>query len=351
MKTIKWVLLISFILATFISGCGRNQPSDPSEMEISFFESSMEYTAKEMIDDNSNNEEHLTTQETIKRKKEQQLIKAGAVTDIMKEGDIKNILLIGQDRRPGDKAQMRSDCMMIFSINNKTKSINLLSLMRDMYIPCADGKEGMINLTYLNGGAELLKKTIEDNFGIHIDNYVEVDFQRFMALFDMIGPIDVEVTEAEANIINNMKTNHRIAYYDYGNETPVWNLHAGINSLDPEQMLSFCRVRKDIGGDWARTERQRRAVKATYEKMMNLSMAGLIRNIKDSQSLFKTDMSLEEMLGYVYILKKNEIMNIQGFRIPLDDTYTQEIREETLHVIIPELEPNKEAAMKYIYGS
>lgn len=348
MKSKRWKLIVlCVVFSMLISGCGRGHTPIVSESDANVSGSAVD-TAYHNNSDSA--QEHESTQDTIKRKKEQQLIKAGAITDIMKEGDIKNILLIGQDRRPGDKAQMRSDSMMIFSINNVTHSINLVSLMRDMYIPCADGKEGMINLTYLNGGAELLEKTIENNFGIHIDNYAEVDFQRFMTLFDLIGPIDVEVTEAEANIINNRKTNHRIAYYDYGDETPSWNLHAGINSLDPEQMLSFCRVRKEIGGDWARTERQRRAVKATYDKMMNLSMAGLIRNIKNSQNLFNTDMTLEEMLGYVYVLKKNEITEIKGYRIPLDGTYTQEVREETLHVIIPEIQPNKDAIQQYIYG-
>ena len=292
----------------------------------------------------------MTTEQMLKNKKLKQFNQAGADLSVLKNDDVKNILIVGQDRRAGDKAEMRSDSMMIFSINTATNAISLVSLMRDMYIPCADGKDGIINLTYLNGGAELLEQTIEMNFGVSIDNYIETDFWRFMDLFDAIGPVDVELSAEEAGYINDMSKNARVQHYDYGNEKPVWTLHAGINSLDPEQMLSFCRVRKDIGGDWGRTERQRRAITATYNKLNNMSYAGLIRLIKESGHYLSTDMDIADMLGYFYWLKKNDITQINSYQIPLDGTYTQEIREEDLHVLVPQIAPNRDAMMQYIYG-
>ena len=334
------IFVISFLL---IAGCGRETylPLDSSvASEYSDPESILDVPESEMV----------TTEEAIKTKKLKQFINNEADTSVMRDGDIKNILIIGQDRRAWDKAEMRSDSMMVFSINTLTNEINLVSLMRDMYIPCADGKDGVINLTYLNGGADLLERTIEMNFGIHIDNYIETDFWRFMDLFDLVGPVDVELTAEEAAYINDMSKNARVAHYDYGDSTPVWGLFGGVNSLDPEQLLSFCRVRQNIGGDWGRTDRQRRAIAAIYNKLNNMSYAGLIRLIQEGGHYLSTDLDVQDMLGYFYWLKKNDITQINSYRLPLEGTYTQEVREEELHVLVPQIEPNKNAIQQYIYG-
>ena len=359
-KAISIIVILVLIFDIVVSGCGRtpsktaNEPSSFNSEDYILIDGPEEESAdSDAVDTAFNDSDNLEliTQKVIWNKKLKQFERANANTEIMGEDDIKNILLIGQDRRSGDKAEMRSDSMIIFSINTVTNEVNLISLMRDMYIPCADGKEGMINLTYLNGQAPLLEKTIEMNFGIHIDNYAEVDFWRFMDLFEMLGPLDVELTEKEASFINDMSKNHRVAYYDYGEKSPIWTLYGGVNSLDPEQLLSFCRVRQDIGGDWGRTERQRRAIKATYNKLMNMSTAGLIRMVRNGHKFFTTDMTIEDMLGYLYVLKKNRITEINGYLIPVEGTYKQEMREETLHVLIPNIEQNKQAIQQYINGN
>lgn len=340
-------ILIFVLAATLVlsmcSACGRDK-GDSIKVEDSSSVQEKNVSMEEI------KKPPLTTEQVLKNKKLKQFDRAGADLTVLHDDDIKNILIVGQDRRSGDKAEMRSDSMMIFSINTVTNEINLVSLMRDMYIPCADGKEGIINMTYFNGGAKLLSETIEMDFGVHIDNYIETDFWRFMDLFDAIGPVDVELTSEEASYINDMSKNHRVQHYNYGKEKPTWSLQGGINSLDSEQMLCFCRVRKDIGGDWGRTERQRRAITATFNKLNNMSYAGLIRLIKDSGHFLTTDMDTADMLGYYYWLKKNEITKINSYRIPLEGTYTQEIREENLHVLVPQIEPNKEAMHQYIYG-
>ena len=81
-----------------------------------------------------------------------------------------------------------------------------------------------------------------------------------------------------------------------------------------------------------------------------MSYAGLIRLIKESGHYLSTDMDIADMLGYFYWLKKNDITQINSYQIPLEGTYTQEIREEDLHVLVPQIAPNRDAMMQYIYG-
>lgn len=269
--------------------------------------------------------------------------------DVMQGDDIKNILLIGQDRRINDPEVRRSDSMIIFSINLKTNKINLVSLMRDMYIPYSNGEEGMINVTYYKGDFELLDATIENAFGIHIDGNMELDFFRFRDFYDLIGPIELELKDYEVNYLNNPDTVKWTA--QAGVDSNGWNLQVGMNSLDSGQLLSFARTRYVGWGDWERTERQRRIIMATYNKLKDYDVNRLSRIAIQCMRYLRTDMSKADMMGYLYAILSHNITEFGSYRIPLEGTYTQEVREETLHVLIPQLEPNREAAMQYIYGT
>ena len=248
--------------------------------------------------------------------------------------DVTNILLIGQDRRKGDAARMRSDSMIVCSINKKTKEITLTSLMRDMYLPIPDKGYGMINATYLSGGFDLLNRTIEKNFGIRIDGNVEVDFDRFIGLMTLIGPIDLELSQAEADHLNQ-------AGYD---------LKAGINTLDSEQVLAYCRMRKDIGGDWGRTDRQRKVVSRIYQELKTSGLPTIYRFIDEALPLFRTDLTNRRMIQLAYAMVAGRMGIRHSYRLPKEGTYKQEIREETLHVLIPDIRKNSALLQDYIYG-
>ena len=153
----------------------------------------------------------------------------GADVEVMKDSDIKNILLIGQDKRPNQKRRQRSDTMIICSINKRTGKITLVSLMRDMYIPIPGYDDNRINAAYAFGGMELLDQTIEKNFGIHIDGNVEVDFEGFVNSMSKVGDLEITLTQEEADHINK--------------RLKRGSLKAGENTLDPEQVLMYARTR------------------------------------------------------------------------------------------------------------
>ena len=323
-----------FMLALIcLSGCGS--------ADISIDESGSDYVLAESIPS--------STQPEVSIDPRFAPIASVADLNVMKGDDIKNILLIGQDRRLEDQEILRSDSMIVFSINLKTNKINLLSLMRDMYIPYSNGEEGMINATYYKGDFELLDATIENAFGIHIDGNMELDFFRFRDFYDLIGPIDLELNAEEVNYLNSPDTVRWTA--QAGVDSNGWNLQVGMNSLDSGQLLSYARTRYVGRGDWERTERQRRIITATYNKLKNYDAKRLARIAIQCIRYLRTDMTKSEMMGYLYTILSHDITEIGSYRIPLEGTYTQEIREETLNVLIPQLEPNRQAAMDYIYGS
>lgn len=253
----------------------------------------------------------------------------------IKQDKVKNILLIGQDRRKGDGARMRSDSMIVATIDLTTNEIKLTSLMRDMYIPVPGYGYGMINATYLNGGMALLNETIEQNFGITIDGNVEVDFDRFIKLMDLVGPIEIDLNKEEVEYLNK------------GNK---WDLKVGTNTMTSEQVLAYARTRYVGRSDWERTDRQRSVVTKIFNKLRTSDLPTLYNFANAAFPLFKTDLSNTEILRYVYTVITNRMTITQSKRIPVDGTYTQEIKEETLNVLVPKLEPNAQALQKFVYG-
>ena len=278
-------------------------------------------------------EKGLTIYEDLDRE-DQYNVGSFKVTPIHQE-NVKNILLIGQDRRTGDGGRMRADSIIIATIDLTTNEIELTSLMRDMYLPVPGYGYGMINATYLNGGIALLDATIEQDFGVTIDGNIQLDFTRFIGLMDHVGSIDITLNQEEADYLNN---GHN------------WNLKAGNNAMNSEQILAYCRTRNVGRSDWERTDRQRSVVTKIFLKLRSSGVGTMVQFVNDVFPLLRTDMTNMEIIQYVYTIMSNHMEITESRRIPVEGSYTQEIREETLHVLIPNLYTNAQALQKYIYG-
>lgn len=302
-------------------------------------------------------EPEVTDAQNFEPDEYQELLDSGADKTVM-DKDIKNILLIGNDRRPGQKDEMRSDAMLIASINLRENKVKFLSLMRDMYIKCADGMNSPLNLTYYRGGMDLLDRTIEKTFGIHIDGNLDVDFYRFVDVMNILGPIDIELNAAEAEWLNGSSTKGS-KWYWWNDEVEVrpeipWTLHAGVNAMNAEQVEDYCRLRVVGKSDFERVQRQQRVMQTIYEKMKTYDLTSLIQFFNDALPYIHTDLSKSEILGYVYTLWSHHIDTFENFRIPLDGTVTNQIIEDEnygqLQVMFPDLDVNRAAAIHYIYS-
>lgn len=253
--------------------------------------------------------------------------------EVMKDKDVSNVLLIGQDRREGEGRQ-RSDSMIICSLNKKTKKIILTSVMRDMYVPIPGYSDNRINAAYQFGGMELLDRVMEESLGVHIDANVEVDFEGFVNCMTEIGNIGMQLNEEEAK---------------YMNENNGWNLQAGYNSLTPEQALAFSRIRYVGHSDWERTDRQRRVIISAFNNVKDLSIPELIDLADKIFPNVTTDMTNSQILGYIYTVMANKMTSIDSNRLPAEGTYTCETLRKGMEVLVPDLKANAECLKEYIY--
>lgn len=224
-----------------------------------------------------------------------------------------HILLIGQDRREGEGRQ-RSDAMILVSINKSKKTVTLTSFLRDMYVQIPGYKANKINASYALGGMKLLDATLEKNFGVQVDGNVEVDFGGFMEIIDLIGGVEIALTEEEASFLN------RSGNWDVSG-SKGWKLKEGVNQLTGEQALAYSRIRY-IGMDFERSERQRKVLTAVFEKVKGMNLLELNSLLDQILPLITTDLSGSRITGYLMEYAPMLLdLKIVTQRIPVDGSW------------------------------
>ena len=254
------------------------------------------------------------------------------------DDNIVNVMLIGQDRRPGED-RARSDSMILVTFNKEKKTITMTSFMRDLYVKIPGGYlDNRINTSYSLGGIELLNQTLYENFGVVVDATVEVDFGQFRNIIDLLGGVEIELDEAEARYINK-KMNTR-------------DVEPGVQILNGRQALWYARNRSTGGtSDFGRTNRQRTVLNALIEAYKNKPLTEMIGLLDDILPLVTTDLTQGEVLDYVIALfpmfSECEIITQQ---IPVQGGfYDATIRG--MQVLVPYMDINRQALIDSLTNS
>lgn len=248
---------------------------------------------------------------------------------------IVNILLIGQDRREGE-AGSRSDSMILLTYHRKTGDLTMTSFLRDLYVPIPGHKSNRINAAYSEGGVSLLDETLKQNFDLHIDGNIEVDFSQFSEIIDLLGGVEIELREDEAQEINQ--------------ETGS-SLTAGTQTLTGAQALTYARIRKlDLDGDFSRTNRQRKVINALLDSYRNIKWRDLLTLMDQLLPMISTDLNYGQVvLLAMEILPKLSDAQITNQRIPADGTYQDE-KIDGMAVLSADLDANREFLRSTLLG-
>lgn len=249
--------------------------------------------------------------------------------------DVLNLLLIGQDKREGEEGN-RSDSIILCSFHPETKKLLMTSILRDLYVPIPGYRKNRINAAYAFGGAPLLKKTVEQAFGIAIDGTVEVDFEGFPKILDLLGGVKLELRQDEADQINR-KTGS--------------DLKEGTVTLTGEQALAYSRIRNlDRDGDFSRTDRQRKVLQAVWDSNKGSSLPTLLKVVGTLIPWIKTDMRSGELLrSVVDVFPVLSEITIVSYRIPQAGQCTDRV-VDGMAVLVADLEAAGEGLREQIYG-
>ena len=256
------------------------------------------------------------------------------VEKIEKSEEIINILLIGQDARPGE-GRARSDSMILVSLNEKNNTIQMVSFMRDLYVQIPGYLDNRINAAFAMGGPELLNATLATNFGVEVDGNVEVNFEAFTAIIDILGGVDIELDWEETGYMNQNGC----------------SVSQGVNHLNGEEALTYARMRKVSGGDYGRTERQRKVIQAIMVSLKNAKVTDLLNLVNQVLPYVTTDLTDAEIISYATkgLTALGTGAQISSNRIPADDAHYGTFING-MSVLVPDLQMCQEDLKEYIYG-
>lgn len=261
-----------------------------------------------------------------------------------KEEYVTNILLIGIEELFGAR---NTDSMMIASINTRDNTVQLSSLMRDSYVSVPGWKSTKLNAAYAHGGIELLRDTIEQNYKIHLDGYASVNFESFEKIVDLLGGVEIQLGAKEANYLNTTNYISNKAYR---------NVKEGINLLNGNQALGYCRVRKvptydGVNNDFGRTLRQRRLLNAIFQKYKNQGIVQLINTTNTCLGYVSTNLSTKQIENLLTAMLEINISTIEMKSIPIENAYEAPKKyENTTYPILLDWDVNIIDLYKSIYG-
>lgn len=189
----------------------------------------------------------------------------------------RNIALFGVDSRDSNLGKgNRSDCIIIASINEKTKDVRLVSVYRDTYVQIEGHGLDKITHAYSYGEAPLAIRTLNTNLDLNITEFVTVNFDLVAEAVDALGGVEITIENSELQYING--------YIDETSKATgiksSYITRAGKQKLDGVQAVAYGRIRYTAGGDYKRTERMREVIEAMLKKLKTKSI-GEINSLMD----------------------------------------------------------------------
>lgn len=264
----------------------------------------------------------------------------------------RNILIIGTDSQKGldpkdpivkgrDPGENLADVIMILRIDPKDGTARLLSIPRDSRVELPDGSMQRINAAIAGPqGPKTLVQTIKRNFGISIDNYVQINFAAFKGLVEVLGGVPVYFTTP-------VRDRNTGLYVD----------EPGCQMLDPSQALAYARSRHfefqqngkwktDGTGDLGRITRQqdfiKRALRRASDKgIRNPSTANGLVDAAVQAVVLDDTLNVGTILGLLGEFRSFNPDDLQTRQVPTESAprngvaYQDVVWDQALPLLVP----------------
>lgn len=197
-----------------------------------------------------------------------------------------NVMLLGVD-----KDGTRTDVMIMGHLNLVDKSITMIQIPRDTYVPDNGRRDKKINSAYASG-VDTTFKEVEMVTGVEVDKYVKIDTSQFRNIIDEMGGIDYDVP------------------IDMHYDDPTQDLHIhidkGYQTLDGAKAEQFVRFRQDNNGngypegDVGRLKAQQGFIKEAIKQLFSFKNTLKIPSlISTFDKMVETNFTNGELISYM----------------------------------------------------
>ena len=261
---------------------------------------------------------------------------------------ILNIMLFGADQYGNEGL---SDTMILLSIDNRHEKIKMTSFLRDTYISIPGYYSSKLNAAYALGGAELSIATIESNYGIQIDRYAIVNFETFKEIVDIMGGVEIYLTQDEIYYINDqIAQNGQSEYLPY-------DTVEGMVTLNGQQALWYARNRGGYvngteygGSDWDRVERQRKFLNAVIDQLKtSASLTEIVQIVNAVGPNITTNLKNSEITTLVSGALTYLSYEVQQLSVPTEGTWSYGYNEAGSVILVDNWNRARYDLAKFIY--
>ena len=256
------------------------------------------------------------------------------------------IALVGVDARvvkSSDLADsMNSDTIILCCIDHDRKEVRMVSIMRDTWMNMAKSRNeaydfDKANSAYNRGGPERMLTMLNTNLDLAITDYVTVNFKALADAIDVLGGLELEMTNAECEHANNYNKEvseaQGVEYEQISFDKSLGDAYQEVHHVTGAQAVSYARIRYGGGDDAKRTSRQR--------IIINLMVQKIKKNpAKIPEILDKVMANVSTSLSRAEILKigTNAISYSVGtsYAYPFELCYGEHVKDALGHdVVIP----------------
>ena len=251
---------------------------------------------------------------------------AGNDTEIVEPlTDNISILFIGVDdseERGQSDNNIRSDALVLATLNNKDKSIKLVSIPRDTYTYIPDGGyEDKITHAYAYNGPNSTIESVEELLDIPVNYYLRMNFDAFIDVVDALGGIKVEVP-------------YDIVEQDENDSQGAVELKEGIQFLNGSESLALARTRY-YDNDIERGKRQQMILESIMNRALSVGSITKYGDVFDAVGEnMKTDMTFQDMKELFEYAKNGkpdvETITLDGYDDMSTGIYYWKLKEESL---------------------
>ena len=268
---------------------------------------------------------------------------AGATPPVWDGAERVTMLLMGLDYRDWQAGEgpPRTDTMMLLTLDPTNRTAGILSIPRDLWVNIPGFEYGRINTAYQlgeayklpGGGPQLAVETVEELLGVPVDYYAQIDFSTFARFIDIIGGVEVDISEPI-----------KLDPLADGN---IKKIKPGHYNLPGDLALAYVRFRKSEGGDFDRSQRQQQVVMAIRQQVLNhkllTKLAPKASEIyQELSSGIHTDLNLEQALQLAWLAVQIPQEDIKQGAINADHITFAKSPDGTQDVLKPRTEKIRE---------
>lgn len=258
--------------------------------------------------------------------------------------NITNILVLGLDSKGNNEPDnsSRPDSILLITLNKEKNTVTINTILRDILVDIPGYDKNKIANAYVLGGEDLMKTTLNHNFGITIDHGIVMEMNVLETSIDQLGGTTITLSKVEAEYLNNT---------NYISKKSNRNVIEGSQHLNGNQTLGYLRIRHvptttGETNDYGRTKRLIQVLKSLTQEFSQTDLNQMLQLASTILPSIKTDMSLDD-ISYCLNTFLSSSSNMDYTCIPRFEDCTSS-NENGMSVLLPDIEQSRELFSEYL---